>query len=204
MEIGAFIAAAIWAIYVFIYQERIKPASEPPSFQPQITVRRELLSTRKEYVEVQVDLNNTSRNAASLDGLNVNVYGRAMASTSSERVESPLVGLEELNRTLVLSQPKLLYSFYDTWHAFGAPASKVAVVSGGHDFRERLAFGVKPRSFDMLKVTYTVCFSRPGDEQWAVHRIQDAQGAYHFAGIGPPPPQGLMCSGQRRGEYFPI
>lgn len=204
VEITAFIAAATWAVYVFVYQERIKPASEPPSFQTQVAVRREVLSATKEYVEVEIDLNNTSRTLASLSGLIVNAYGRTMASTASERIESPLDGVTELNRTLVLSPPTLLYSFYDTWHAFGAPASKVNVVSAGHDFRERLAFGIKPHSFDMLKVTYALCFSRPGDEQWPVRRVRDAEGAYHFAGIGPPAPAGLICSGQRRGEYFPI
>ena len=204
IEILALVAAAVWAIYVFVYQERIKPASEPPSFQSQITVRREVLSAKKEYVEVEIDLNNTSHTLASLAGMTVNVYGRSMSSTSSERIESPLGGITELNRTLVLSPPTLLYSFYDTWSAFGAPASKVGVIAAGHDFRERIAFGVEPHSFDMVKVTYEVCFSRPGKEQWIVHRVQDADGAYHFAGIGPPAPANLFCGGQRRGEYFPI
>ena len=204
VEIVALIGAATWAIYVFVYQERIKPAGEPPSLQPQVTVRREVLSATKEYVEVEIDLNNMSRTPAWLDGLSVNLYGRAMASTSSERIESPLVGITELNRTLVLSPPKLLYSFYDTWYGFGAPATKVAVIAAGLHFRERIAFGIEPRSFDILKVTYTVCFSRKGNERWVVHRVQDGEGAYQFAGIGPPAPENLICRAQRRGEYSPI
>lgn len=204
VEIVALIGAAVWAIYVFVYQERIKPASEPPTFQPAVTVRHEVLSRAKEYVEVEIDLTNTSHVLASLNGLSLNVYGRTMASTPADRVESPLAGVTELNRTLVLSAPKLLYSFYDTWRPFGAPASKSALVPAGHDFRERIAFGVKPHAFDMLKVTYMVCFSRPGKKQWTVRRVQNADGAYNFGGIGPPPPPNLICNWQRRGEYFAI
>lgn len=31
VEIVAIVAAGVWALYVFVYEQRIKPASEPPA-----------------------------------------------------------------------------------------------------------------------------------------------------------------------------
>lgn len=203
VEIVALVAAAAWAVYVFVYQERIKPANELPRLQPQLSVHHVLLTAQKEYVEVELSLTNTSGAPASLDGLLINVYGRRFATTSSEQIESALSGIMERNRTLTLSKPTLLYSFYDTWRAFGAQ-EKVANLEPGRDFRERIAFGVTPRTFDTLKVTYFYCHSRPGSRRWPVRRMEAADGSYYFGGLDLSNAPNLFCGGQRRGEYFPI
>ncbi len=203
VEIAALVVAAAWGFYVFVYQERIKPASELPILQPQLSVHHEMLSAQKEYVEVQFNLKNTSGASAELDGMVVTVYGRRMATTSSERIESPLPSITELNRTLTISAPTLLYSFYDSWTPFGASSKKAAILHGGSDFRERIAFGITPRFFGMLKITYAYCYSRPGSGPWPVHRTQRPDGSYFFSGISSTQ-LSSNCHGQSLGEYFPV
>ncbi len=204
VEIVALIIAAAWAIYVFIYQEDIKPQSELPRFQPTVTVQHHAIDPDKEFVEVVFSLKNISGVPIFLDGLVVNVYGRRFADTSGERVESPLNGVTELNRTLLESRQTLLYSYYDVWHAFGAPKDKVAELLAGRDFVESFAFGIKQRSFDVARVTYTLCYSRLRDANWHVYRKQLPDHAYAFAGDAESRPPGLFCPGQRRGEFFAL
>lgn len=203
VEIAALIAAAAWAIYVFIYQEDIKPQNELPHFQPTVIVHHDSLAGGNEFVKVEFHLNNVSRVPISLAGIVVNVYGRKFGDKSGERIEVPLAGVSELNRTLVMSPQRLLYSYYDVWRPFGAPKDKAAELPAGRDFVESFAFGIKQRSFDLARVTYVICYSRPGDSSWPVYRQRLADGAYNFGGIELRAPNaGLFCGGQRRGEYF--
>ena len=205
VEIAALLGAAAWAIYVFIYQEDIKPQSELPHFQPTIVVHHDTIAGNKEFVKVEFHLNNYSRVPVSIAGIIVNVYGRRFGELPGERVEAPLAGVTELNRTLVLSPQTLLYSYYDVWRAFGAPNGKVADLPPGRDFVESFAFGIRQRSFDLARITYAICSFRPGNLKWSVYRRQSADGSYAFGGISvQAPPAGLSCGGQRRGEYFEL
>lgn len=209
VEIVALIVAAVWGIYVFVYQERIKPSGEAPRLQPAVSVHRETLSRDKEFVQVEFRLKNISGATASLAGMIVNVYGRRFAGVSGERVETPVNGVWELNKTLVLSQPELLYSYYDTWQPFGAPAPKLNRIGPGAEFTETSAFGIKPGSFDVAKITWMTCQNRPTDRVWPVKRQREADGSFAFTGVDIRPAQDvrggdLVCSRQRRGEYFAL
>lgn len=202
IEIVAFIVAALWAFYVFIYQERIKPASEELRMQPTVVVHHEMLASGREYVEVRLTLKNLSGVNAKLDGMIINIYGRKFADTPGEHIESALPGITELNRTLTLSNPTLLYSFYDTWEPFGAPPPKSGVIRAGEEFHEVIAFGIKPRSFDIAKINWMYCLSR-SNNTWQARRQQKPDGSYAFSNV---PLHDLepSCGGQRRGEYFPL
>lgn len=202
VEIVALVVAAIWAFYTFIYQERIKPESEELRLQPTVALRHELLASGHEYVEVRFTVKNISGRDATLDGMIVNVYGRRFTNESGDRIQSVLSGITELNRTLLVSNPQLLYSFYDTWAPFGAPAMKRNVIRPGEEFHEIIAFGIKPRTFDVAKATWMYCVSNSGSG-WRISRKQRPDGSFVFGNL----PQNATepyCFAQRRGESFSL
>ena len=75
VEIVALLTAAVWAFYVFVYQERIKPAAEPPRLQMSTNVSREALHGGKELVTINVTLKNTGSNDVAIGAVLVNAYG---------------------------------------------------------------------------------------------------------------------------------
>ena len=155
VEIVAFIGAGLWAIYVFVYQERIKPAGAPPELQTVLSVEHLQLYGGKEFVKVNVRMRNIGHIPFSLAGMVVNVYGLRFGNITGEHVETPLNGVTELSRTLLPSRPSLLYSFFDTWKAFGATKPFRGIDPGG-DFVESFAFGVKAGGFDAAKIEWIV------------------------------------------------
>lgn len=202
IEIVALIIAALWGFYVFVYQERIKPANELPRTEPEVSLHREMLSPNREFVEVQLQIRNISGASVSLAGMIINVYGRRFGDANKRRVEIPLNGVAEYSTTLGLSPPVLLYSFYDVWYPFGAPPTKRNTIRGAESFDESLAFGIKPRQYDIAKVTWVYCYTQT-NHIWLVKRIQNRDGAYAFGNLDQTSP-GLTCPRQRRGEFFPL
>lgn len=75
IEIVALIIAALWGFYVFIYQERIKPAGEPPNLDSHLDVHHENLIGNRELVRVSLAWRNQGSAAAQIDGYAINTYG---------------------------------------------------------------------------------------------------------------------------------
>jgi len=206
IEIVALVAAGIWAIYVFVYQERIKPASEVPEVQPPfISVDHSALAGSKEFVKVTATTKNAGAAPFALTGMVINVYGIRYGPQSAEHIEHPISGVVEISKTLVPSKPTLLYSFYDTWHGFGANKDFGGLAQGAQ-FDESFSFAVPARAFDSAKVTYELCWSKPGDQQWQVATQRNADGSLWFDDPLTPAnvESGLHCGFQRRGAFYPL
>lgn len=199
-EIAALVIAALWAFYVFIYQERIKPATALPEGQPTVTVHHELLSRSKEFVKVDFAIKNIGQAPFRLTGLIVNVYGIKFLDRSGDRVLVPIPGVFERSKALLATRPTLLYSFYDTWSGLGA-TKKFGALLSGQEFTESFVFGIKPSSYDVAKAVWVFCWSRPGDQKWNVKRMTRADGSYWFDNTNY---SGLYCDHQRRGAYYPL
>jgi hypothetical protein len=75
VEIVALAAAAVWALYIFVYQERIKPASAPPEVQTIISVDHTTIGSGKELVKVSARMKNAGEAPFAMVGMVVNVYG---------------------------------------------------------------------------------------------------------------------------------
>ncbi len=58
IEIAALCIAAIWGFYVFVYQERIKPAGAPVELQTMVTLEHTTLRSNKEFIKVGVRMRN--------------------------------------------------------------------------------------------------------------------------------------------------
>ena len=204
-EIVALVVAALWGVYIFVYQERIKPASAPLEIQPTVNIDHATLSGGKEFVKLDLTMKNIGIEPLQIDGLVVNVYGIRYFQRAGQHIERPLNGIVELSKTLVPSSPSLLYSFYDTWKPFGTPKGPASIHPDGV-FDESLAFAIRSNEYDVAKVEWLICWSPIDDKTWTVSQDQQPDGSYW---ISVPEnqlaPKGeLICGRQRRGSYFSL
>ena len=204
-EIAALVIAAVWGLYVFVYQERIKPAEAPLEIQPVVTVDHTALASGKEFVKVDVTMKNIGVEPLQIDGLVVNVYGIRYSQHSGTYVETPLNGVVQMSRTLLPSAPSLLYSFYDTWTPFGSAKGPASIHPDGV-FDESFAFALPSSRYDAAKVVWMMCWSGLDDRSWAISRSREPDGAYW---ISIPDNElasgsGLFCGHQRRGAFYPL
>ena len=194
VEIAALTIAAIWGFYVFIYQERIKPAHEPAELQTIVSVDHTRLQSNKEFIKVGVRMKNIGRTPLELGGLIVNVYGVKYTSQTGEHVEKPLNGILEISHGFVPRDPSLQYTFADTWKAPSA------------EFPETFVFAISPGAFDFVKIDYMVCWARPRSKPWPVAVVHQPDGSFWFSGAisAENIHSGLLCHYQLRGEYYPL
>jgi hypothetical protein len=73
--VESIVAAAIRAFYLFVYQEKIKPASDPASLTPTIAVRRLGRDARREVLSIDVRLQNSGKSEIDIAADAVNVWG---------------------------------------------------------------------------------------------------------------------------------
>lgn len=206
IEIVALVIAAAWAFYVFVYQERIKPASIAPQLQPSVEVSQSPLGDGREFVKAKIDMTHSGGSPLAVAGMVVNVYGIRYGNTEAEHVEKPMNGITEISYTLAPSRPELLYTFLDTWHGFGAEKRFGALSGNGQSFSETLSLVTRRYRYDAAKVEWQICWSRPGNAQWAVSARRQPDGSFWFPQVdsGGALFPGLYCTFQRRGSFFPL
>lgn len=206
IEIAALAIAAIWAFYVFIYQERIKPASIAPQLQPSVEVHHSALDGGREFIEVKIGMTHSGGAPLAVAGMVVNVYGIRFGKTQAEHIERPMSGITEISYTLAPSRPELLYTFLDTWNGFGAPKHFGALSGDGQTFWETISLATRRYRYDAAKVEWQICWSRPGNKQWPVSAQRQADGSFWFPRVnsGGALFPGLYCTFQRRGSFFPL
>jgi len=206
VEIIALVTAAVWGFYVFVYQERIKPAGEPPRLQVSANVTHETLQGGKELVTISVTLKNTGSTDISVGTLLVDAYGthyNAEAAHESREIR-PASGIRIVNRGLMSVAPVLLYSHLSQWEPLGARQSLRLPTGEELTFAE--PFVIRRHAYDTLRVTYAYCYQRsdnPAVTAYDPKRIPD--GAFDIRdmlranGLH----EGLRCGGtlSYNGEY---
>ncbi len=75
VEALAIVAAGAWAFYTFFYQEKIKPAGEPPSLSLVPHVTRLGRDARRDFVDVSFDFRNTGKTELDIAADGWNVWG---------------------------------------------------------------------------------------------------------------------------------
>lgn len=206
VEIVALVIAAVWGFYVFVYQERIKPASIAPQLQPSVEVHHSALDRGREFVQVKIGMTHSGGAPLALAGMVVNVYGIRYGKSEAEHIETPMKGITEISYTLAPARPKLLYTFLDTWRGFGAQKGFGELAGDGQTFAETLSLVTQQYRYDAAKIEWQICWSRPGTKQWPVSAQRQPDGAFWFSSVnsGGALFPDLYCSFQRRGAFFPL
>jgi hypothetical protein len=202
IEIAAIVVAAAWAFYVFVYQERIKPATAKPELLHTITVEHSALGNGKEFVKVAAEFKNVGISDVQLDGVIVNVYGIHYGSNAGKQIEQPMSGIDKTNFGLTASRPVPLYSFFDEWPSMGAKKPASPVISPGLTWTESFAFAIHAGQYDSVNILFYVCYSRPTSHVWTSPEIREPDGTSRWQ--LPKEPQGLDCTYQRSGLVYPL
>jgi hypothetical protein len=75
VETIAIVAAGLWAFYVFIYQEKIKPAADPVSITLTIDVQRLGRDAKREILRLDIGLRNSGKTELDIAADGYNVWG---------------------------------------------------------------------------------------------------------------------------------
>ncbi len=165
LEIIALIIAAAWAFYVFVYQERIKPATQPVYVESSLAVSHQPIGADVEFINVALNFHNIGSTQADLAGVDANVFGyRFLSKTNLYTANYKKVpGWYDVYGTLGTTQPKLLHSFYRVWQPFGG-YGKLHLDAGG---TTQMSFwmGIHRGEYNVITVAYRYCFIRTGDER---------------------------------------
>lgn len=162
VEIVALVTAAVWGFYVFVYQERIKPAGEPPRMEFSTNVTHEALQGDKELVTINVTMKNTSAAEIAIGGLLLNAYGVFYKSGSAgEEDLHPMPGISVVNRGLPSVPPALLYAHLAMWQPLGT--SRPLTLPIGEQLNVAESFAVKRHLYDTVRLQFAYCYQRSDD-----------------------------------------
>ncbi|MDE2483333.1 MAG: hypothetical protein KGN02_14240, partial [bacterium] len=114
IEAIAIVAAGLWAFYTFVYQENIKPASEPAALTPKIIVSRLGRDATRDLLNVTLQFRNSGKTEIDIAADAIDVYGvrygtKPVAKTQSlgKKFVSFSRQLPVISRTVVLRQYEL-------------------------------------------------------------------------------------------------
>lgn len=91
VEIVAIVAAGLWALYTFVYEQRIKPLAEAPQFSLPTTVDQGPTTNGVVFLTIHKRLENTGDVPVDIAAESLNVYGEKIdvAGRRIQRVETP-------------------------------------------------------------------------------------------------------------------
>lgn len=124
VEVLALVAAGVWAFYVFIYQERIKPANEPASLDDTITIQRIGQDRTRDVLDVAIHLHNSGKTEISIAADGFDVWGDRYAKTATRAVFNSSY-VHDVTNDDGLVEHKLLKSYIELRkNAAGGPPGK--------------------------------------------------------------------------------
>lgn len=157
VEIAALTIAALWGFYVFVYQERIKPAHEPPAVDVTQTLRHAPMRGGKEFVWIELPFRNIGSVGVQFLGVIINAYGLRF-SDQERTFESHARFATVIKHTLQEDSPTLLatsllrYAQIGGQSRFGEDPGQVR--------KARLYFAVPSGKYDAVRLDFAYCFTR--------------------------------------------
>ena len=165
-EIAALVVAAFWGMYVFVYQERIKPAYAPAELQADVSISHSLTPSGQEFVSIDDDFKNIGAADVRLVGISVSVYGLRFEKSAHARsdMHPEYQGWRDEIRTSDTSPPVLLRSAVDLFSPSGH-SNRSVTIPGGGDLRQSppITFGVPHGEFDVLTVRMQMIYVKGTD-----------------------------------------
>lgn len=175
-EIVAIVAAAVWALYVFVFQEIIKPASQPPELQPTYAVEHTTLPDGNEFVKVRTELRNNGSSTIYMAGLSMKIYGQRFENTDASIAGDPSSGSVHANRTLERTKPVFLYASAFLLKPFGRNVT--LDIQPSTSFNGFGNFAVTPRQYDVITVSLEWCFTKDPNGHWPARIVKQPDGSY--------------------------
>jgi hypothetical protein len=110
VEIVAIVAAGIWALYTFVYEQRIKPLGEAPSFSVPTSVEQGPTVHGVAFLTIHKRIENTGNVSIDLAAESLSVYGERIEEPSGPRVRIETPARAVVSADVPRHPVKLLYS----------------------------------------------------------------------------------------------
>lgn len=189
IEILALIVAAVWGFYIFVYQERIKPANEAPNVDFHVDVHREYLISNRELVKITLVWRNVGSTEAQLDGFAENIFGATYGEfgTRLHAVPLPVVGQPAVKPALesraMPAHYTLIETWYKPWNPMGGPLHG-RILPGEHLSMPTEVVLPRNRFAGIVSVA-AFCFRRGDDERAGIVRLaRSRDGAFDTTALG--------------------
>jgi hypothetical protein len=109
VEVVAILAAGVWALYTFVYEQRIKPLSEPAEFSVPTTVTQGPTVNGVVFLTIHKRLENTGNVPIDIAAEALSVYGEKIVE-SSGRVRQETSVVAQVNADVPRKPVALLFS----------------------------------------------------------------------------------------------
>jgi hypothetical protein len=179
IEMAAICAAGIWAIYTFVFEQRIKPLLERPSFAVPTDVEQGSTIDGVVFVTIHKRLQNTGNVPVAYVAEALSVYGETLERTQSTRRRATAQNAE-VYADVPRRTAKLLYSFAKlrSGAAGGSPLSNF-LAPPHTSIDESVLVAVPARAFPVILVARRDYIRKlPIDSKLAVSIVRAPDGAY--------------------------
>lgn len=191
IEIVAILAAGIWALYVFAYEQRIKPASEPPELLITGTLHR--LGTHNGLVQLGYDVTvrNVGHTDVSIIAAGFVAEGIVYTTRGAPATYSLAPGLSTYLRDARASSRTLVYRTVELTRYADKTYGSEFSLSPDQQVPYSGIFLVKQGEFDTVELFGSMAYTKFGIEGGYPTRIGNApNGAIYFNSTGHNPNYG--------------
>jgi hypothetical protein len=180
IEIVALSVAAMWAFYVFVYQEQIKPAHLAPSLEVKSRASHTPMRGGNELITVELPERNIGTVPLQIDAAIMNVYGIRFGARMTKwskrgQVSGDFYELPVVSATLLVTQLTL-------YKPMGG-----AITSTFSPEREKspsVNIAVRSGAYDAVRVEYSLCYQREDDlSRHAFHPSRHRDGSYDYMAL---------------------
>jgi hypothetical protein len=162
VEIAAILAAGIWALYVFAYEQRIKPASEPPSLVLTGSLHR--LGAHNGLIRLSMNatiLNNGHTNA-SLIATSFAADGLRYTANAVPTTDRSIDGLTTYERDGRVASRTLVFRIIELTRQVSPKHSTSFTLSPGQTVPYSAIFVVKSGEFDSISLYGSLAYTKNG------------------------------------------
>lgn len=183
VEVVAILAAGIWALYTFVYEQRIKPLSEPAEFSLATTVTQGPTVNGVVFLTIHKRLENTGNVPIDVAAEALSVYGEKIVTSSGrvQRMKTPFMA--QVNADVPRKPVALLFSVAKLRVGAVGGNPNTAAFLPPHSAGEQVwLVAVPARVYPVVLIT-RVDFIRkaPINPQVPVHIVRTSLGAYTLA-----------------------
>jgi hypothetical protein len=173
VEAIAIVAAGIWACYVFVYQERIKPAFEAASLQLTATFDPGSVVRGVRVAQLHVNFENTGHVDSDVYAEAIDVYGDRfdLGPHSRSRVRTN-AGELVADRRVPIEQPELVYAYSQLRDgAIGGRRDTHIMLTPGEHITLSFPIAVREGRFDELNAELVVAYGRFRPDRHAFAKV---------------------------------
>lgn len=160
VEIVAIVAAGFWALYVFAYEQRLKPASEPPSLR--LTGSLYKLGTRNGLLQlaIKATISNNGSTDAALIATGFTAVGLRYARNGTSTVDRSIQGLTVYQRDAHVASRTLIYRTVEMTRLASPKYSGAFTLHPGQELPYSEIFAIKAGEFDAVALYGSIAYSK--------------------------------------------